>query len=72
MPVELVIAPGAGLESPKPTSAFLGSGDACSKSIRRRPEMYPVVSGAYRRSPIRCIPLATRTNGANALLMRCV
>ena len=37
---------------------FLSSVDACLESIRRRPEMYPVVHEGYRRSLIRRFPYA--------------
>jgi plasmid stabilization system protein ParE len=37
---------------------FLSSVDACLESIRRRPEMYPIVHESYRRSLIRRFPYA--------------
>ena len=37
---------------------FLSSVDACLESIRRRPEMYPVVHEGYRRSLTRRFPYA--------------
>ena len=37
---------------------FLSSVDACLESIRRRPEMYPVVHEGCRRSLIRRFPYA--------------
>ena len=67
MPVELVIAPEAGLDIAEAYvwyegrraglgEEFLSSVDACLESIRRRPEMYPVVHEGYRRSLIRRFP----------------
>lgn len=64
MPVELVIAPEAELDIAAAYvwyedrraglgEEFLSSVDACLESIRRRPEMYPVVHESYRRSLIR-------------------
>lgn len=64
MPVELVIAPEAELDIAEAYvwyegrraglgEEFLSSVDACLESIRRRPEMYPVVHEGYRRSLIR-------------------
>ncbi len=63
MPVELVIAPEAELDIVRAYvwyegrraglgEEFLSSVDACLESIRRRPEMYPVVHEDYRRSLI--------------------
>jgi hypothetical protein len=63
MPVELVIAPEAELDIAEAYvwyedrkaglgEEFLTSVDACLESIRRRPEMYPVVHEGYRRSLI--------------------
>ena len=68
MPVELVIAPEAELDIAEAYvwyegrraglgEEFLSSVDACLESIRRRPEMYPVVHEGYRRS---LIPLSIR------------
>jgi plasmid stabilization system protein ParE len=37
---------------------FLRSVDACMASIRRQPEIYPVVHDSYRRSLIRRFPYA--------------
>src|SRR5450759_990483 len=64
MPVELVIAPEAELDIAEAYvwyegrraglgEEFLSSVDACLESIRRRPEMGPVVHEGYRRSLIR-------------------
>jgi hypothetical protein len=64
MPVELAIAPEAELDIAEAYEwyegrraglgeEFLSSVDACLESIRRRPEMYPVVHEGYRRSLIR-------------------
>jgi hypothetical protein len=61
MPVELAIAPEAELDIAEAYvwyegrraglgEEFLSSVDACLESIRRRPEMYPVVHEGYRRS----------------------
>jgi plasmid stabilization system protein ParE len=69
MPVELVIAPEAGFDIAEAYvwyegrraglgEEFLSSVDACLESIRRRPEMYPVVHESYRRSLIRRFPYA--------------
>jgi len=69
MPVELVIAPDAELDIAEAYDwyegrraglgeEFLSSVDACLESIRRRPEMYPVVHEGYRRSLIRRFPYA--------------
>ncbi len=69
MPVELVIAPEAGLDIAEAYvwyeshraglgEEFLSSVDACLASIRRRPQMYPVVHEGYRRSLIRRFPYA--------------
>ncbi|MGD0497085.1 MAG: type II toxin-antitoxin system RelE/ParE family toxin [Bryobacteraceae bacterium] len=69
MPVELVIAPEAELDVAEAYvwyegrraglgEEFLSSVDACLESIRRRPEMYPVVHEGYRRSLIRRFPYA--------------
>jgi plasmid stabilization system protein ParE len=69
MAVELVIAPEAELDIEQAYSwyegrraglgeEFLTSVDACLESIRRRPEMYPVVHEDYRRSLIRRFPYA--------------
>jgi len=37
---------------------FLSSVDACIQSIRRQPEMYPIVHEGYRRALIRRFPYA--------------
>lgn len=37
---------------------FLSSVDACLETIRRQPEMYPIVLDGYRRSLIRRFPYA--------------
>jgi len=69
MAVELVIAPEAELDIAEAYiwyegrrsglgEEFLTSVDACLESIRRRPEMYPVVYEDYRRSLIRRFPYA--------------
>ena len=69
MPVELVIAPEAGLDIAEAYlwyesrraglgEEFLSSVDACLESIRRQPEMYPLVHEGYRRSLIRRFPYA--------------
>jgi plasmid stabilization system protein ParE len=69
MPVELAIAPDAELDIAEAYDwyegrraglgeEFLSSVDACLESIRRRPEMYPVVHEGYRRSLIRRFPYA--------------
>ena len=69
MPVELVIAPEAELDIAEAYAwyegrrtglgeEFLSSVDACLESIRRRPEMYPVVHEGYRRSLVRRFPYA--------------
>jgi len=69
MPVEPVIAPEAELDIVRAYvwyedrraglgEEFLSSVDACLESIRRRPEMYPVVHQDYRRSLIRRFPYA--------------
>ena len=69
MPVELVIAPEAELDIAEAYlwyegrraglgEEFLSSVDACLESIRRLPEMYPVVHEGYRRSLIRRFPYA--------------
>ena len=61
MPVELVIVPEAELDIAEAYlwyegrraglgEEFLSSVEACLESIRRRPEMYPVVHEGYRRS----------------------
>ena len=67
MPVELLLALEAELDIAEAFvwyeerraglgEEFLSSGDACLESIRRRPEMYPVVHDGYRRSLIRRFP----------------
>ena len=69
MPVELLIAPEAELDIAEAYvwyegrraglgEEFLSSVDACLESIRRRPEMCPVVHEGYRRSLIRRFPYA--------------
>src|ERR1017187_4392894 len=69
MPVELVIAPEAELDIVRAYvwyegrraglgEEFLTSVDACLESIRRRPEMSPVVREGCRRSLIRRFPYA--------------
>jgi plasmid stabilization system protein ParE len=69
MPVELVIAPEAGLDIAEAYlwyesrraglgEEFLSSVEACLESVRRRPEMYPVVHEGYRRSLMRRFPYA--------------
>jgi plasmid stabilization system protein ParE len=69
MPAELVIAPEAELDIAEAYvwyegrraglgEEFLTSVDACLESIRRRPEMYPVVHEGFRRSLIRRFPYA--------------
>ena len=69
MPVELVIAPEVEVDIAEAYlwyegrraglgDEFLSSVDACLESIRRRPEMYPVVHESYRRSLIRRFPYA--------------
>jgi hypothetical protein len=79
MPAELVIAPEAELDIAEAYvwyegrraglgEEFLSSVDACLESIRRRPEMYPVVHEGYRRSlisslSIRCVLRAVGRNG---------
>ncbi len=45
---------------------FLGSVDACIESIRRHPEMYPVVYDGYRRSLTRRFPYAVFYEHAEA------
>ena len=77
MPVELVIAPEAELDIAEAYAwyegrrmglgeDFLSSVDACLESIRRRPEMYPVVHECYRRSLIRRFPYAVFYEPAEA------
>ncbi|MGC9951443.1 MAG: type II toxin-antitoxin system RelE/ParE family toxin [Bryobacteraceae bacterium] len=63
VPVELVLAPEAELDISEGRRGgrgeeFLSSVDACLESIRRGPEMYPVVHEGYRRSLIRRFPYA--------------
>ena len=69
VPVELVIAPEAESDIAGAYAwyegrrtglgeEFLSSVDANLESIRRRPEMYPVVHEDYRRSLIRRFPYA--------------
>jgi hypothetical protein len=61
MPVELLIAPEAELDIAEAYvwyeghraglgEEFLSSVDACLESIRRRPDLHPVVHDVYRRS----------------------
>lgn len=79
MAVELVIAPEAELDiteaytwyegrRPGLGEEFLSSVDACFESIRRRPEMYPVVHEAYRRSLIRRFPYAVFYDQVEAMV----
>ena len=79
MAVELVIAPEAGLDITEAYiwyegrrsglgEEFLSSVDACLESIRRRPEMYPVVHEAYRRSLIRRFPYAVFYEQSEAMV----
>ena len=67
MRVELVIAPEAELDIAEAFvwyegrraglgEEFLSLVDACMESIRRRPELYPVVHEGYRRYLIRRFP----------------
>ena len=69
MPAKLVIAPEAELDIAEAYvwyerrriglgEEFLSSVDACMESIRRQPEMYPLVHENYRRSLIRRFPYA--------------
>src|ERR1017187_2833060 len=69
MAVELAIAPEAELDIAEAYlwyedrraglgEEFLSSVEACLESIRRRPEMYPVVHEGYCRSLIRRFPYA--------------
>lgn len=69
MPVEFVIAPEAEVDIAEAYvwyegrrdglgEEFLSSVDACLESIRRRPQMYPIVHEGYRRSLIRRFPYA--------------
>jgi plasmid stabilization system protein ParE len=69
MAAELVIAPEAELDIAEAYvwyegrrtglgEDFLTSVDACLESIRRKPEVYPVVHETYRRSLIRRFPYA--------------
>jgi toxin ParE1/3/4 len=68
-PLELVIAPEAELDTAEAWvwyegnraglgEEFLSSVDACLESIRRRPEMYPVVHQGFGRAVIRRFPYA--------------
>jgi plasmid stabilization system protein ParE len=79
MPVELVIAPEAELDIAEAYGwyesrrmglgeDFLSSVDASLESIRRRPEMYPVVHESYRRSLIRRFPYAVFYEPAEATI----
>lgn len=69
MPAELVIAPEAARDIAEAYAwyegrriglgeEFLTSVEARIESIRRRPEMYPVIHEGYRRSLIRRFPYA--------------
>ena len=69
MAVELVIAPEAESDIEEAYlwyedrrvglgEEFLGSVDACVESIRRRPQMCPIIYEGYRRSLIRRFPYA--------------
>jgi plasmid stabilization system protein ParE len=69
MHVALVLAPEAELDIAEAYSwyenrriglgeEFLSSVDACLESIRRRPEMCPVVHESYRRCLVRRFPYA--------------
>jgi plasmid stabilization system protein ParE len=69
MAVELVIAPEAELDIAEAYvwyegrraglgEEFLSSVDACVESVRRQPQMYPVIYEGYRRSLIRRFPYA--------------
>jgi len=69
MPAKLVIAPETELDIAEAYvwyerrriglgEEFLSSVDACMESIRRQPEMYPLVHENYRRSLIRRFPYA--------------
>jgi plasmid stabilization system protein ParE len=79
MAAELVIAPEAELDITEAYvwyegrrsglgEEFLSSVDACLESIRRRPEMYPVVHEAYRRSLIRRFPYAVFYEQSEAMV----
>jgi plasmid stabilization system protein ParE len=79
MAVELVIAPEAELDLAEAYvwyesrraglgEEFMSSVDACLESIRRRPEMYPVVDEGYRRSLIRRFPYAVFYEQSEATL----
>ena len=41
---------------------FLSTVDACLESIRRRPEMYPIIHETFRRSLTRRFPYAVFTS----------
>jgi plasmid stabilization system protein ParE len=69
MPAKLVVAPEAERDIAEAYAwyesrriglgeEFLSSVDACIQGIRRRPEMYPLVHEAYRRSLTRRFPYA--------------
>jgi len=69
VPIELAIAPEAELDIAAAYvwyegrraglgEEFLSSVDGCLESIRRRPEMYPIIHEGYRRSFIRRFPYA--------------
>ena len=79
MLVELVIAPEAELDITEGYAwyegrraglgeEFLSSVDACLESIRRRPEMYPVVHECYRRSLLRRFPYAVFYEASGAMV----
>ena len=79
MPVELAIAPEAELDIAGAYiwyegrraglgEEFLSSVEACLESIRRRPEMYPVVHEGYRRSLIRRFPYAVFYEQAESIV----
>ena len=79
MPVELAIAPEAELDIAEAYvwyegrraglgEEFLTSVDACLESIRRGPEMYPVVHEGYRRSLIRRFPYAVFYEPSEAMV----
>ena len=85
MPVELAIAPEAELDTAGAYvwyegrrvglgEEFPSSVDACLESIRRRPEVYPVVHEGYRRSLIRRISYLSRPGqmASAPSLMSCV
>ena len=82
MPVELAIAREAELDIAEAYlwyedrraglgEEFLSSVDACLESIRRRPDMYPVVHEGYRRSLIRRFPYAVFYEPSEATVTIC-